>query len=346
LSSRRKSNPGASLPKSPDTAPLFSKNPVSPAAKWTRLVHARAYTPGALLKFSSRFCFPRSRFMSTLLALPPGARDFQIYQRVTLEAATTRQAAAEFSISQTRVRQIVQRVSCWLAESMPARTDESDAARLNLAQHLAADRLQYLYGQAMHGWRTTSQSKYAGVLLRCIAAQGKMPVTPGALDALIADAIEGPLPDEPSTLARSASEGNVPSTLQSVGASNDGPDSQSSVSPPPSAVAPPSLGDCSTHAPSPRLRPEPSADQISLTATAANESDNPSDSRTAARRAFFAPAHALDAAGLSPATMADVRQSQTPVTAIEVNPQQLGVRVQTQLSRRERRRLRHAAKNK
>src|SRR5690349_3243065 len=174
--------------------------------------------------------------MSISLSFPPSARDFQVYQRVTLEAATTRQAAADFAISQTRVRQIIQRVSQWLAETLPPRTDATDASHLNLAQHLAADRLQYLYGQAMHGWRLTSEAKYAGVLLRCIAAQGKMPVIPGTLDALIADALEGPLPDETTTLARSASEGN-PASIATP---------QSEFRSPQSCPPPP--GDCSTSA--------------------------------------------------------------------------------------------------
>ena len=55
--------------------------------------------------------------MSVSFNFPPIHRDFQVYQRVILEAATTRQAAADFSVSQTRIRQIVQRVSQWLAET-------------------------------------------------------------------------------------------------------------------------------------------------------------------------------------------------------------------------------------
>jgi len=88
---------------------------------------------------------------------PPTDRDFQVYQRVVLEAATTRQTAADFSLSQTRIRQIVLRVSQWLAESLPGRTDATDAAYLHLAQHVAADRLQHIFGQAMRDWRATSE---------------------------------------------------------------------------------------------------------------------------------------------------------------------------------------------
>ena len=108
-----------------------------------------------------------------------------------------RQAASDFSLSQTRIRQIVQRVSQWMAETLPPTTEATDASYLRLAQHIAADRLQFLYGEAMHGWRATHQAKYAGVILRITAALGKMPAMPGTLDALLADALEGPLPEIP-----------------------------------------------------------------------------------------------------------------------------------------------------
>src|SRR4051812_44280871 len=101
--------------------------------------------------------------------LPPGERDFQVYQRIVLEGTSTRQAAAEFKLSQTRVRQLVQPVSQWLIESLPPQTEAAEAAHLNLARHIAAERLQYLYGEAMHGWRHLNETKYAGLALRVLA---------------------------------------------------------------------------------------------------------------------------------------------------------------------------------
>src|SRR5262249_23923307 len=144
---------------------------------------------------------------------------------------STRQAAADFSLSQTRIRQIVQHVAQWLAQSLPPSCEATDAAWLRLALHIAADRLQMIYGEALHGWRATHESKYAGIILRVTAARGQMPVTSGALDALLADALEGPLPDEPcserplwrsddtDTLARSASEGKPRFTAETPSAS-------------------------------------------------------------------------------------------------------------------------------
>jgi len=81
------------------------------------------------------------------VSLPPSGRDFQIYQRLLLDGASTRQLAADFSLSQTRIRQIFQRVAHWLAQSLPASCEATDAAWLRLAQHIAADRLQMLYGE-------------------------------------------------------------------------------------------------------------------------------------------------------------------------------------------------------
>src|SRR5437762_13377427 len=106
--------------------------------------------------------------------LPPSDRDFQIYQRLMIDGASTRQAASDCSLSQTRVRQIASRVAHWMAESLPPSSEAADASYLRLAQHIAADRLQFLYGEAMHGWRATHQAKYAGVILRITAALGKM----------------------------------------------------------------------------------------------------------------------------------------------------------------------------
>ena len=134
--------------------------------------------------------------MSVSIPLPPSGRDFLVYQRIVVDGASTRVVAGETNISQTRIRQIAQRVTHWLADNLPKPTETEDAAYLRLAQHIAADRLQFLYGEAMHGWRATHEAKYAGVTLRITAAHGKMPVIPGTLDALAADALEGPLPDD------------------------------------------------------------------------------------------------------------------------------------------------------
>src|SRR5262245_19731922 len=136
----------------------------------------------------------RRTVMQTALKLPPSGRDFQVYQRVIVDGITTREAAREFSLSQTRVRQVVQRVSDWLTTELPAASKETDQVQLWLAKNVAADRLQGLYGETMSGWRTHHDTKNFGMALRVIMAQSKMPALPGKLEALAADAVEGPLP--------------------------------------------------------------------------------------------------------------------------------------------------------
>src|SRR3954463_16340931 len=70
-------------------------------------------------------------------SLPPSHRDFEVYQRVVIEGASTRQAAGEFSLSQTRIRQIVRRVTQWLPANPPPQDEATDAAYLRHAQHVA-----------------------------------------------------------------------------------------------------------------------------------------------------------------------------------------------------------------
>src|SRR5438876_9604087 len=218
------------------------------------------------------------------IQLPPSGRDFLAYQRLVIEAASTRQVADELKISQTRVRQIVERVSHWLTQTLPPKADATDAAYLHLAQHVAADRLQYLYGQAMHGWRLTSESKYAGVILRVINAHARLPVIPGTLEALAADAIHGPLPEDDSTPARSASEGKPPSTTGTSSAREStldiGPGTLDSCPPPrdrsPTTSAHPVTA--ANNAPQPVLTPPPQT-----------SSDDLSRAAAAARKAFLAP---------------------------------------------------------
>jgi hypothetical protein len=268
--------------------------------------------------------------MSITLSLPPSARDFQIYQRLTLEGASTRQAAADFSLSQTRIRQIVERVTHWLAETLPKPTETEDAAYLRLAQHIAADRLQFLYSEAMHGWRATHQAKYAGVIFRITAAHAKMPVSPGTLDALVADALEGPLPDDFSWRVGPACEASDGPPAREDEAPAEPPTARPSTfdlrpSAPPS---PPPPRDCSTSAQKPPADIALPAARSTTTSAAATTSAGRNGDRAAPRRAFLAPAQPLPPAGDS------------PITELKITPQNLGLSMQRKLSRRERRKLR------
>jgi hypothetical protein len=86
--------------------------------------------------------------------LPPSGRDFEVFEHVVVGGGTTRSAAQEFKISQTRVCQVLERVRAWLDEVTPTAADEQVSQKqLQLAEGLAADRLDHLYGQAIEGWR-------------------------------------------------------------------------------------------------------------------------------------------------------------------------------------------------
>jgi len=83
---------------------------------------------------------------------PPSGRDFEVFEAVILGGKSTREAAEQFRVSQTRVCQLVERVRDWQAEVLPAESD-SDERRLRLAKILAAGRLDHLYGEMMQAWR-------------------------------------------------------------------------------------------------------------------------------------------------------------------------------------------------
>ena len=242
--------------------------------------------------------------MPTEVKFPPSGRDFQVYERVVSHTASTREVAKEFSISQTRVRQIVKRVAQWLLEELPAGSEAADAAHLRLGLHMAADRMETLLGEAMAGWRAGHETKYFSLALRVITLQSKMPVFAGTIPALIADAIEGPLPEE-----EPRSEQPQPAR------------------PTESIIAPP-VRDCS-----PNVENSPAEDSLRSQPPTATPSEPATsvelpDEIRAARQAFFGPAQ-------QPA--ADAQEE--AVIQLEITPQQPGARLERKLSRRERRRL-------
>lgn len=89
-------------------------------------------------------------------SLPPTWRDFQVYRLVKIEQKSTRTAARELRLSQTRVCQIVARVAEYLLASTPAADDDEQRQRqLRLAEQLAAERIDYLLQLAMTAFENT-----------------------------------------------------------------------------------------------------------------------------------------------------------------------------------------------
>jgi hypothetical protein len=167
----------------------------------------------------------RRNIMSAALRLLPSGRDFFVYERIVVDLVSTRQVAEEADISQTRVRQIAGRVIEWLGETLPADTELSEAAQFRAGRQIAADRLEAHYREAARKWRSTDQPKFAGLAIRIIAAQVRLPVVAGKYEALMADVLEGPLTEEqePTTKSKTAERrkskvgsnrpGDRPSTL-------------------------------------------------------------------------------------------------------------------------------------
>jgi hypothetical protein len=87
--------------------------------------------------------------------LPPSERDLEIFERVVVEAATTRQAAHEFELSQTRIVQIRDRVAAWIASTLPELPGLSPRQRLRLAAHTAEARLDHLYSLALTAFQAS-----------------------------------------------------------------------------------------------------------------------------------------------------------------------------------------------
>jgi hypothetical protein len=133
--------------------------------------------------------------MTTSLRSPPSERDLEIYQQITMRGLSTRLVADDHEISQTRVRQIVRRVLDWVAATLPEQPETDARRELRLAQHIAADRLQESYCELMSQWRHKHEPRIFGQLLRVTLAASRVSALPGTIDGLIADAIEGPLPD-------------------------------------------------------------------------------------------------------------------------------------------------------
>jgi hypothetical protein len=124
----------------------------------------------------------------------PSERDADVYRLIVIAGLSTREVARQAKVSQTRVRQIVQRVMQWLAEVLPAEAEElSPDAALTVARHIAAERLELLYQHALHCWRESTHTKYASLAARLAVARSKLAVITSPSDRL-AEAIE--LPDE------------------------------------------------------------------------------------------------------------------------------------------------------
>lgn len=139
---------------------------------------------------------PESTLVETTLPeMPPSARDFALYEFVAAQSKTTREAAEEFGISQTRVRQVLAKVVEFLVEALPGDDGEHTAEqKLAAAERLANMRLDYLYGESLGEWRRSREATagpvplgkvcYLNQAVRVAVAAAKLPLRSLSLAAL------------------------------------------------------------------------------------------------------------------------------------------------------------------
>jgi hypothetical protein len=236
-----------------------------------------------------------------LQRLPPSGRDFEVFEHVVTDGGTTRSAAHEFKISQTRVCQIMERVRAWMDEVSPAPADEQETKKqLQLAEGLAADRLDSLYSQAMTGWRssegevervrigawgeklttrTTSHGdpRYLTVAARLALMRSKI-ASLGALDHAIVAAAD--LEDETEEAQTPAEVDSTPLSPCGRGAGGEGSSGEPIDHP---------VRACSANAEFGVRNAESPATNGVATRPAAKSSDPLTRQQAAARRAFFGP---------------------------------------------------------
>jgi hypothetical protein len=142
--------------------------------------------------------------------MPPSGRDFQVFEEVVVNCRPTRLLAEAMEISQTRICQIVERVWEWQERVLPRVDRDAPSEMLvKAAKYLAAERLNWLYGQTIKCFElskgqqskrkktflgeesvttTTSQGdvRYLHTALKIIAAQAECGLPRGLTQATMA----------------------------------------------------------------------------------------------------------------------------------------------------------------
>jgi hypothetical protein len=88
---------------------------------------------------------------------PPTERDWYLFEAVAVAGLSSRQAAQQFGISQTRVQQIRHQVTEWLAVIHGPGEGLSPIERICAAIDLAERRCNYMYSEAMEAWRASQE---------------------------------------------------------------------------------------------------------------------------------------------------------------------------------------------
>lgn len=164
--------------------------------------------------------------MVASVATAPSERAFEVFHLVEIAGLSTRQAAEQVGLSQTRVIQLRDAVETWIADQPSVTDTMTKEQRLRLAEYKAHERLNHLYSLALESFRhsqgvetTRSIDKSGGVratiresfgrtcylqmALRIASQQAKLPVvllgegSQRVAAALLAD-MEGPAEEPPA----------------------------------------------------------------------------------------------------------------------------------------------------
>jgi hypothetical protein len=184
--------------------------------------------------------------MSALLRLPPSQRDFEIFFAVAFQSVSTRRAAELHHISQTRVRQLVTLVGDWVADNLPDWGEADLKKQVRLAQHVAANRLEHQYEEAMLRWDAEGDPKHLRQATRIALAQARLGVVAGRIHALAAEITAGPteLGDDQSSRHTPCAVAPAPTRSVSEGHADVGWDKAAAAAGPPGATSSP-IEDCS-----------------------------------------------------------------------------------------------------
>jgi hypothetical protein len=182
------------------------------------------------------------------VTLPPSPRDFEIHRLRLVHHMSTWRLAEKYEVSQTRIRQIVKRVTEWLAETLPVKTEAELEKETRLAQHIAADQFQHQLELLQNYFDGSGgDPKYSRQQTRVILALARLGTIPGSIEALAADTEESSrhtpcaiTPHKPEASARDSIRERTDA------ATNAPPNPQSEICNPKSEIpSPPPLGDFS-----------------------------------------------------------------------------------------------------
>ncbi len=205
-----------------------------------------------------------------LQPLPPSDRDFDLYRRTKIERDAPQEVAAEWGVSREELERGVQRVADFLMEAALAKEDQRHDERVFTAEQLAAERIDFLYGEAMRAFRRS---------------QGMKQVT--------REIVSGPNAGAKSTTTRE-SVGDARYLAAAACLAKVGSKLAFSTlrlyAPPESAMSPP-VRDCSARGSKRVEMATPAAERCDASGLRESSCDHDEHGAEEARREFFAPVH-------------------------------------------------------